>query len=117
MKLNERERFFYDRTGLSLNHPAVETEGRERSARELAAAEIRLINGPYFIDVEPDDQSWDGDGDDDYDGPLWTVTLYGVAGSDQPKPVATLGGVACERDDPYIRVVSAELALDIPEEG
>lgn len=104
--------FFFQYGGLAYD-PKTETaeEGRERHARETAAAEQRLKDGPYFIDVTPDDQPWDGDVA--YDGPLWVVTLFSVEGvTDNPTIIGSVGSVACERDDTYMRVVAAELARE-----
>lgn len=111
MALTTNEQFFYDHAGGSFN-PAVETqaEGFERGARRLAAAESRLKAGPYFIDVEPDADPWDGDVP--YDGPLWGVILYRVDDRTEPEVLGSLWSVACEGDDPYLRVVAAELALE-----
>jgi hypothetical protein len=111
MALTDTEQFFYDNADYSFN-PATETEdeGRIRGARELAAAEQRLENGPYFIDYRPDDKPWDGDVP--YDGPLWVVNLQSVEGVSAPEVIAVLGSVACELSDPYMRVVAAQLALE-----
>lgn len=111
--LTDHEYFFYLHAGYSYD-PKTETaeEGRVRCARDLAAAETRLKDGPYFTTVEDDDLPWDGD--EPYDGPIYVVTLYRYAayhGDDEI--IGSLGGVDCESvDDPYIRVVAAELALE-----
>lgn len=107
----EAEQFFYDNAGWSYD-PATESEeeGRWRCARVLAEAEARLKAGPYFVDHEPDDLPWDGDVP--YDGPLWIVTLYSVAGNLDGEILGSLSSVACEADDPYMRVVAAELASE-----
>lgn len=80
------------------------------SAAELTAAETVMLWGPYFMGVEPDPMPYDGD--EQYDGPVWTVTLFTVEDRDTPYILASMGGVACERDDPYIRIAVAELAYD-----
>lgn len=109
--LTETEQFFYDHAGTSYN-PTIETqeEGRIRGARDLAAAEARVKAGPYYVDHSPDDEPWDGDVP--YDGPLWNVDLYSVSDTDSPTLLGSLGSVACEEGDPYMRVVAAELALE-----
>lgn len=107
--LTEAERFFYDHAGHSYN-PATQTpeQGRIEGARALARAEARLKAGPYFVGHEPDDLPWEGD--TPYDGPLWTVILYEVTDTTDPRVLGSLSSVACEDGDPYLRVVAAELA-------
>lgn len=109
--MNEAEQFFMRHAGWSYD-PETETpeQGMIRGARQLAAAEARFKAGPYFANHEPDDQPWDGD--EPYDGPLWIVSLYSVAGTSEPELIGSLGSVACEADDPYMRVVIAELASE-----
>jgi len=109
MDLTADEQFFYDHAAWSYA-PAKETpdEGQERCARELAAAERRLIDGPYFVAIEPDPYPWDGD--EPYDGPLWAVSLFSAAGTSDPECIGSLGSVACEPGDDYLRVIAAELA-------
>jgi hypothetical protein len=80
------------------------------SAIELMVAETAMLEKPYFIGVEPDPMPYDGDAH--YDGPVWTVTLYTVVDRMEPAIAASMGGVAGERDDPYIRITAAELAYD-----
>jgi len=116
MSLTEQEQFFYDNAGYSYM-PARETEeeGRVRCARELARAEDCLKAGPYYIQITDDPEPWDGC--EPYEGPLYIVSLYSVENDIQPALIGSLGSVACEsEDDPYIRVVSAELALEHIEE-
>jgi hypothetical protein len=112
-EMTDAERFFYEHGGYGYD-PKTETpeQGRARCARELAAAEERLKSGPYFVDVElDDDQTWDGDVP--YDGPLWQALLYSVAGGTSRELIGSLSSIACETsDDPYLRVVAAELALE-----
>jgi hypothetical protein len=109
--VNDDVKFFYEHAGYSFN-PATETEeeGRMAGARALAEAEGRVKAGPYFFTEEPDDQPWDGDFP--YDGPLWHVALLSVEGATGATCVAGIGGVACELDSDYMRVVRAELALE-----
>lgn len=111
VSLTPAERFFYDNAGYAYD-PANQTEeqGHIETARGLAHAESRFRNGPYYADVVPDDIPYDGDAP--YDGPVWVVTLYRYSDGQEPDELlGSLGGVACESDsDPYIRVVTAELA-------
>lgn len=109
--LTEAEQFFYDHAGWSYS-PETETPevGRERGAIELARAEERMKNGPYYVTTEPDDMPWGGDFP--YDGPMWIVSLWSVEGVAIGEVIGSIGGVACESGDPYMRVVRAELALE-----
>lgn len=116
--MTEAERFFYEHAGWA--HPVGASEAeqdaaRVRNAQGLAAAEQRVKDGPYFVDKEIDDLPWDGDVP--WDGPLWVVCLYSVEGTGRPELVGSLGGVACEEGDPYLRVVAAELAVQYLDEG
>ena len=103
--------FFREHAGFGYN-PATETpeQGRERCARELADAEARLKAGPYYVDHEPDDVPWDGDVP--WAGPVWIVRLWSVAGTGEPELIGSLGSVACDDGDPYLRVVAAQLAAE-----
>lgn len=103
------EQFFYEHAGYGrLRDEETEEQARARYARLLATAEQALKDGPYFVAHEPDDEPWYGD--EPYDGPLWIVSLYSVSGATGAEVIGSLGSVACEADDPYMRVVAAELA-------
>lgn len=106
--LTDDERFFYEHAAYCRMRTESEHEARERTARFLAAAEAALKAGPYFTTVTPDSDPWDGDVP--WDGPIWIVSLYGTAGSDHAVILDSVGGVACESGDPYLRVLRAELA-------
>lgn len=108
---DEAQRFFYEHAGYSY-HAETETadEGRLRCARELAIAEAKLKAGPYFVSAEPDPLPWEGD--EPYDGPLWVVLLWSAVDTYAPEVLGSLGSVACEEGDDYLRVVAAELALE-----
>lgn len=109
MTLTEAEQFFYEHAGYSYKTGEETPDaGRMRGARELAAAERRLKSGPYYIDVTPDPEPWDGDVP--YDGPLWIVELWSVEETAEPKMLGCLGSVACEEGGDYLRVIAAELA-------
>jgi hypothetical protein len=107
--------FFYDRAGFSHKPPQTREEGHAETARLLAEAYDRFRRGPYYIGLIPDPEPWQGDFP--YDGPLWIVTLYGLDENMlEGVPLGSLGGVAAEEGDPYLYVVTAELALEyIPE--
>ncbi len=109
--MNSDIQFFYDNAGYSYM-PGIESRdvARHRNATKLAWNERAITNGPYWIDVVPDPTPWDGDYP--YDGPLWVVSLMSCSGSIYADMLTAIGGVACERDDPYLRVVAAELAQD-----
>jgi hypothetical protein len=116
--LTDAEQFFYDNAEYSWN-PATETQeqGRERCARELAAAEQRMKDGPYYVTEEPDPEGIDWD--NGYDGDVWVVQLWKNVDEETygDYPLGSLGGVACDEDSPYLRVVAANLALEtIPAE-
>lgn len=108
--LSEREQFFYDHGGYSFK-PGEETreQGRRRCARELAAAEQRLNDGPFFVAVERDPEPMEGKSDE----PQWIVGLFTVAGVSEPMCLGSLGAVDCPADDPYLRVVAADLADEL----
>lgn len=82
-------------------------EARRRNARELAAAEEVLRNGPYFVWFEPDDEPAEG-----AQGPVWAAMLYTVERSTEAEHIVTLHGLMCPDRSPYLRVVAAELARD-----
>lgn len=109
--MTDAQMFFYNNAGYSYDM-ATETpdDGRLRAARLLADAESRLKAGPYFVSIEPDDEPWDGDVP--YDGPIWLVTLWSVEDESRPVLLDSIGSVACEQGDDYLRVIAAELALE-----
>jgi hypothetical protein len=114
MTLSKREQFFYDNAGWS------EPPGREQCARELAAAEVAMDDRGWraIVDEDPD-----GPWDDDCDSVGMVergeaVCLEVILLSDDHKPCAhnVLGSlcniIVSSADDPYIRVVTAELASE-----
>jgi hypothetical protein len=116
--LNDSEKlikFFYDHAGSSHN-PSVETleQGRLRGAKELAIAAYRAIDeGLSFewnIDLGDDSSSFNDDPDP---WQLWYCWCRDADG----KVVASLCSIDFGRDgapweDPYRRVVEAELAQE-----
>jgi len=106
--LTDAEQFFYDHAGWSYD-PAAETpdHGRARCAIELADAE-RLLNRDNDAEVtwEEDDTPWDGC--EPYDGPMFGAVLR--KGSEV---MGSLWSIAMEStDEPYARIVAAELAQE-----
>lgn len=113
-ELNEAERFFYEHGNYSWKPKLVESEeeGKVRCARSLAAAERRLVAGPFYVTTDEDSDPWDGEVE--WGGPVWVVSLWSVEGtSDRGNLVGSVGGVGCEAGDPYLRVIAAQLALDL----
>jgi hypothetical protein len=117
--LTDVEQFFYDHAGYSYD-PATESgeHGHARCAIELARAErLAEVKGWRVV--------WEDDGDferycacDDDDCPAKTGPAYGaVLYNDSGDVLGSLWGITFERghdygDDPYARVVAAELAWD-----
>lgn len=103
-------RFFYDNAGHSQMPGETERQGRTRGAIRLLLAEAALKSGPYFISLEADPEGWDADVP--WDGPVWIVSLWHVRNTDKPVLMDSVGGVGANEDDPYLRVVAAELAAE-----
>lgn len=111
--MRDSEQFFYDHAGYAYpqdSSPEQIEAARRKAARDLATAEERVKAGPYFVENELDSEPWDGDVE--WDGPVWIVTLYSVEGSTKSQILGSLSGVGAQNDDPYLRVVAAELALE-----
>lgn len=113
--MTKQEQFFYDNAGFSYD-PKTETQeqGKERCARELAAAETWACQEGLNYQVEPDpdsDESFMDDAPQEYQdkwrGTAWQVLLWDAEGT---RLLASLGG--CYGDSNYRRVVKAELALE-----
>lgn len=112
------EDFFYEHAGYSYD-PATQTpeEGHRQSARALADAERWALDNDVTVTWERDPEPWDGDVP--YDGPVWQALAVRY---DSPNEVlASLSGIAIDSEhpdtDPYGRVVSAELALQVREDN
>lgn len=106
--------FFWEHGGFSHLPDEPPAVGRERSARELADAEARAQAYELWI-------TWDADPYGDVDGnhPAWWcgVATNGPADDSRADVIAALGGVTFAdgmgpEDDPYARVVAAELAAE-----
>lgn len=112
--LGEAQEFFYQRAAFACPvgaEPEEIEECQRSNAARLAHAEQALREGPYFVDLEPDPEPWDGDVP--YDGPLWGVLLMRVDEGDRAQGVASLWQVgATGHLDPYVRVVAAELMAE-----
>lgn len=116
--------FFYEHTGWSYDPKTqTEEEGRQETARSLAAAEAWANDNNVRF-------SWDHEAYPDYSGiehrsPLWTC----IAFDDEGEPVASLGNIDLGADaDPwmhgipgggalYARVIEAELACEVMNRG
>lgn len=119
--MDEREKFFYDHAGWS-HDPATETseQGRERCARELAAAEREMRSRGWHAIVQEDDfgPMEDDAGSVELVASGEMVNLEVILLSDDHAPcVHNVLGSLCSivvpgPDDPYIRVVTAELAAE-----
>jgi len=112
--------FFFARAGYSYD-PKTETPegGRLRCARQLAAAERERLERGWYVTWERDDDphgwrgSCIGEPEEARDG---AVVLCGVLRDEGGGVLGCLGGVLVSSEtgtnDPYLRVVEAELALD-----
>lgn len=120
MNAQKRTQFFYDHAGWS--HPAgADKAGQEiahqECARELARAEeIASSRGWSIVTEFDDDDSCDGDASaeiavDIERGEL--VRLIVLLRDEDGQFIASLGSViVASEDDPYIRVIGAELAAE-----
>jgi hypothetical protein len=118
-------RFFYRNAGISYN-PAKETreQGKRRSARALANAEQKAKDAgiQFRFSHEPyPDTSWMDESQLEEFRQGGTVMLDALAilpcpdhsGCKHDRVLASLGGIhASGFSDPYLRVVSAEIAFD-----
>lgn len=105
----EDEQFFYDHAGWGYR-PGEEspTSGRSRGAILLAMAEREMKARGWEVRWEDEDQPWDGEVP--HDGPLLWGRLVTAKGNPSGY---SLGMVAVNsHDDPYLRVVAAEMALE-----
>lgn len=120
----EAEQFFYEHAGRSW-HPETETEeqGAIRGARELAAAEAEGKRRGWWVSIEhdPEGPMEDDVGSVEYVESGEGVCLEAFLWADRDVPLASLCDiVVSSEDDPYMRVVAAELmsqALAEAEEG
>jgi hypothetical protein len=108
IKLNERERFFYKHAGWSFD-PKTETsrDGRVRTAVLLANAEKELQASTAQVIWEDDPLPYEGDVE--WDGPVYVAVISDGEG----ETLGSLGGIAmASLDEPYRRVIEAELAYE-----
>ena len=106
--LTKQEQFFYDHAGWS-HDPQTETSdnGRIRAAILLASAERTLAHSVAEVIWEQDTEPYDGDVP--YDGPMWCAFIV-----KNGEILTSLSGIAMQSlDEPYKRVIEAELALDV----
>ncbi len=113
-RMQKATQFFYEHAGFSYD-PKTETaeEGRLRCARELAQAEYDSSEISFDWQVDDCDSSEWSDEQPPY--AQWVCFARDV---DSGRILASLGGIDFGRDsepygDPYMRVVEAELALEI----
>ena len=113
MTLKDRVEFFFKHAGFSYR-PEKETreQGRLRCALSLARAEEALASHPTaWVEWEgedmPPDEEWRGQIEEG--SLLWVLASIFV----DDDCVASLGGILLKSmDEPYVRVVEAELALE-----
>lgn len=112
--MTDAQRFFYEHAGWGY-HPDRETpeQGRVRGARRLAEAEAWAKREGLSWRWEEDEDAVDSEGEW-ADWPCYWAALRDADG----EILASLGGVMFadkgdETSDPYARVVTAELALEV----
>jgi hypothetical protein len=107
-QLTDDEEFFYDHASY---HPGTSDEAHRQRARELAEAEALLNRTPAaWI-------TWDDEDDPDTsDHQQYRATLQAESGTapsqDQGTALASLRRLDAAPDDPYRRVIEAQLADD-----
>jgi hypothetical protein len=109
------EQFFYEHAGYSVNRDEETHEkGHDRSARELATAEAWAEKRGYWFDVQPDDDIETTTTDEQIERIAAGETVYLTVLMYNPDEVCqSLGGTeVTSENDPYLRVVKAELALE-----
>lgn len=113
-QMNEAQQFFYENAGYSYAPTQPSEEGHRESARRLANAEA-LVNvfGWVFIWNDDADATHDVLGDDGEPLPMFDCVMETHDGT----VVASLSGITFAdgkdwTNDPYARVVEAELALE-----
>jgi|SRR5262252_38931 len=101
------EQFFYDNGATSWN-PQTETQeqGRERGAKELAAAEQHALEQNWHFDWDADDPC------DHEDGVCSREPEYCQLWDAERENLLASLSMICDADDNYRRVVQAELALE-----
>ena len=112
--MDKVEAFFYEHAGYSYGPGETPEQGRERCAKALAAAERRASEEGWSFQWEVDQHSDSSDWCDEQPAySVWDCVARDVAGEVR----ASLGAIdfGCDGepwDDPYRRVVEAELALE-----
>lgn len=114
--MDDRERFFFEHAGYGYN-PAHETaeEGRERCARELAAAEREMIRRGWSIRVEDDPDVMEDDAGtvEEVAAGNWLNLVVDLLDEDGDL-LQCLGGVTVLTEEgynaPYVTVCGVEMA-------
>lgn len=109
----EAERFFYDHGGYSYGPSETPEQGRRRSALTLAAAEwwFEMADGTFELEDEYDLGSATDEQIERIEAgeTIYVCALARIGG----EIVGALGGIeVSDLDDPYLRVVRAELASE-----
>lgn len=109
--LTDAERFFYDNAGTGYD-PATEIPfiGRVRGARALVKAEAERIASGMWIEWERDDMPYADDVHDPDEYGYVAMLCRVNPDTGRKEIVDALGSIDAESDDPYRRVVEAELA-------
>jgi hypothetical protein len=109
------EQFFYEHAGYSVKRDEeTHEQGHDRSARELATAEAWAEERGYWFDVQPDDDIETTTTDEQVKRIIAGETVYLIVLMYDPDEVCqVLSGIeVASENDPYLRVVKAELALE-----
>ena len=119
--MQDRAQFFYDHAGWSYPSGADE-EGKDRArwenARELARAEEAMAQRGWYVEVQDD---YDDCADPDDDGETarklasgeWVRLGVILKDHRDGRHLASLWSVIVAAEDPYVRVVAAELASEL----
>lgn len=116
----DREIFFYDHAGYSYASGADEAEqerARENNARELAEAEETATRRGWYVATQYDHDNCADPDDDETAAKLAggeLERLVVILCNEDGRWMETLGSVIVNSDnDPYVRVVAAELAREL----
>lgn len=111
---DEARAFFAEHAGLSVKPGESHATARERCARELAEAEAWADEHGLGFDVEPDPDLGSATDEQRANIEAGETVYLQAALIDESEVVGSLGGIEVDaetgEDDPYMRVVRAELA-------